>query len=164
MNCISELLKLKGDKEFFIFNYEDRKTAIEGGGLYKNYEYLIVLNDFGSRCGYVALPTGHPYASDTENFYKWDIECHGSLSFASADHALKTLLSIPCTDVWVGFDCGHHWGDKADVQNYIKYFGEDMYKRRLPIIALTFKEVCSIKDFQYVEKECMSIIDQLRVV
>ncbi len=176
MSCITEILKLKGDKEVFV--PADKWIAVEGGGSYKDYEYLIVMNTIGHRCGYVAIPPEHLYSQTTEeertlfgnNKYKhWDynsldIDVHGGLTFMSPEHGLKKLLPILCKDMWIGFDCGH-FNDKCDVKMFRKYFGNKMYKEKKPFFDAMkhshIELVQTVKDYDYVERQCHHIIEQL---
>lgn len=161
MSCITEILKLKGDKDFFM--PEENWIAVEGGGIYMDYEYLIVLNSNGHRCGYVALPHEHEYNNLDCDYFSLDINCHGGLTFMSSEHGLKDLLPIKCNDIWIGFDCGHY-SDKCDVKAFTKYYGEKQAEERTSFFAsldLIMGDMKSIKDFHYAEKECKSIIEQL---
>jgi hypothetical protein len=180
MSCITEILKLKGDKEFFVPLTEDGEAwiSVEGGGSYKDYEYLIVLNKSGHRCGYVAIPNDHKYSrSPKENnelingktyasyhYENLDIDCHGGLTFMGPDHDLKFLVETKCKDIWIGFDCGHYL-DLADVEAFKKYFGQKEYEDKksfFTIINHYDKRGSGIvRAYDYVEKECKSIIDQL---
>jgi len=179
MSCITEILKLKGDKEVLLPLDSDGKpwVAVEGGGKYKDYEYLIVLNQSGHRCGYVAIPSGHKYdltpleerefmgrKREHYDYDSLDINCHGGLTFMERNHSLKKLLSTPCNDFWIGFDCGHCW-DHSDVEAFTKYFGEEEAKEKKTFFDAMnlqdFEETGSVKTYQYVEAQCQSIIDQL---
>ena len=169
MSCITEILKLKGNNDYFV--PEGSWTSVEGGGTYNDHEYLIVLNTNGHRCGYVALKPEHPYSKLTanlENTFKTydydslDIDVHGGLTFMSPSHDLKNLLPTPCNDMWIGFDCGHY-GDFCDTEAFKKYFGAERFDRKESFFKFMndgFQNK-SIKDFNYVEKECHSVIDQL---
>lgn len=146
MSCITELLKIKGDAPALPINGH---VVIEGGGIYKNHEYLITFTHLGHRCGYVAI-------ADCEVKYVDGIKCHGGVTFDGRDHAAKNLLDISCNDFWVGFDAAH-FGDKGCAETAIKYF-PDSNK------AATFAvddEFSTHKTYEYMEGECKSIIDQL---
>lgn len=172
MSCITEILKLKGDKDALI--PEGNWIAVEGGGTYKNHEYLIVLNTNGHRCGYVAIQPDHPFSQTPEEersfmggrpykHYDYDslnINCHGGLTFMSPKHGLKDLLTVPCNDMWIGFDCGHH-GDRCDTEAFKKYYGEDLYDEKESFFNAMNSYDATAKGFHYVEKECQYIIDQL---
>ena len=174
MSCITEILKLKGNKEVLLDLDKDGKPwiAVEGGGTYKDYEYLIVLNHMGHRCGYVAIPPGHKannvgqrqntFTKDYElDYFNLNIECHGGLTFGSNKHGLKRLLSTPCTDHWIGFDCGHLY-DKSDLEALEKYYGEGYAENRKKYEHKFFDDVNSeIRSYRYAENECKKIIEQL---
>ena len=160
MSCITEILKLKGDKEFLL---EPGHVAVEGGGTYKDHEYLIVLNSMGHRCGYVALKPEHKYSQSGCDYDSLDIQCHGGLTFMASDHHLKVLLPIPCNDIWIGFDCGHY-NDLSDEEAFRKYYGEELYKKKEYFFnSKVDYGNTTVKDFDYAEDECHSIIDQLIV-
>lgn len=176
MSCITEILKLKGDKDVLV--PYGNWIAVEGGGKYKDHEYLIVLNTNGYRCGYVAIPPQHKYSQTSEVDYSFpgfagqkdydydslDIECHGGLTFMSPNHHLKHLLPIQCTDMWIGFDCGHYL-DRCDVQKFKEYFGEEEHEKKEPFFSTMDHSDAglhqTIKGYNYVEQECHSIIEQL---
>jgi hypothetical protein len=172
MSCITEILKLKGENDVFI--PEGNWIAVEGGGIYKDCEYLIVLNSNGHRCGYVAIPSFHPASKtplETRDFFGepyehydydgLDIDCHGGLTFMSPTHGLKKLLPIACNDMWIGFDCGHH-GDSCDIQAFKKYFGEELAREKVSFFdAMNFGGESDVKDFNYAQEQCHYIIDQL---
>ena len=171
MSCITEILKLKGDKEVLLPVGENGHPwiAVEGGGMYREYEYLIVLNKSGHRCGYVAIPPDHPannvgdrtntYNKDTElDYCALDIDCHGGLTFGGKHHGMKDLLTTKCEDNWIGFDCGHYY-DEHDFECVKKYYGQDSYE-----VIMKYRITCgdrTVRRYGYVEKECKSIIDQL---
>jgi hypothetical protein len=173
MSCITEILNLKGDKDVLV-DYDDKNNpwvAVEGGGTYQGYEYLIVLNTLGHRCGYVAIPPKHPYANtpmekrefmgkvrEHYDYDSLDINCHGGLTFMKPDHGLKALLSIPCTDLWIGFDCGHCY-DASDYDAMEKYFGKEYKENKLRYCSRDEDNI--VRSFDYVEMECQSIIHQL---
>lgn len=160
MSCITEILRLKGNNDFI--ECPGGGVGAEGGGSYKGYEYLITLNDQGIRCGYVALPSYHIY-TNSSSYNDLDIEVHGSLTFMDSHHPLKDLLSIPCTDIWIGFDCGHGY-DIFDGDKVKQYFGEKIHTRNADFFKMmneiSFRKK-TLKDFWYAERACHSIIDQL---
>lgn len=166
MSCITEILKLKGDKEFMTVENKpgEKWVTVEGGGRHKQYEYLIVLNTQGHRCGYVAVPPEHEYSA-----LQKEISVHGGITFADDDHALKSLLSAPCKDLWLGFDCGHS-NDLCDLKAVRKYYGDklaDYILEHMPFMVHGFGKKDTrlfrpkIRDYSYVEGECKSMIEQL---
>lgn len=170
MSCISQILKKLPDEGCLVIgDKENTDFALEGGGIYKNYEYVIILNGLGHRCGYVAIPPEHPfdkipkpdndYCRDGDlDYSEMDIECHGGLTFASRNHGLKSELNITCNDAWIGFDCGHY-DDGIDFDAMRKYYGDEYTEK----LRSTLYVLCdgTVKDFDYVANECKSIIDQL---
>lgn len=70
------------------------------------FQWMIIHNGRGYRCGYVRLPLGHPWHGKSYGDDAIDsVNCHGGITFADAD--------VPCdapgpdTDWWIGFDCAH---------------------------------------------------------
>lgn len=155
MSCISKILELKVEpieKDFI-----DKLNVIpEGGGIYNGYEYLVTFSPNGFRCGYVAIPSSHPIEKEIAAAeYDVDVECHGGVTFNSPNHGLKKRLELFCADNWIGFDCGHYY-DGFDIDSYSKYYGPnpDKFKGWHNLDG-------DVRDFNYVESECKSIIDQL---
>lgn len=159
MSCITKLLEIKGEKEFLPCHSQ---SGIEGGGVYKGYEYIISFTSMGHRCGYVAIPDG--ICGNYE-----DLDCHGGITFEGNDHGFKDLLDTPCADLWVGFDAAH-CDDLGNLETAMKYFGHIEQSRRSiealnsvteqSYIAL-HKLGCVHRTYEYMEKECHHIIDQL---
>jgi len=156
MSCITKLLEIKGDKDILPIH---EQCVIEGGGNYKGFEFLITFTSHGTRCGYVAIPDG--FGGSLSSIY-----CHGGVTFEGRDHGAKDLLPIPCNDTWIGFDCAHY-GDSNDLELAKKYFGGG---RRFDILMEIHKDVEALevtdpffshKTYEFVEKECQYIIDQL---
>ncbi len=153
MSCITQLLEMKGEKEYLPVHDH---VVIEGGGVYKDYEYLVVFTDSGHRCGYVAIPSGTRYNSD--NLY-----VHGGITFEDESHAAKDILPIPCNDTWLGFDAAH-CDDHPDFDLARKIFG-DQHKRydileECPHPIMRFEGI-SHKSYKYMEDQCKYLIDQL---
>lgn len=155
MGNITQILALKGNKPFL--NFDDR-FAIEGGGTYKDYEYLIFLTNLGIRCGYIALPFEHQLNND-----ELSINCHGEIVFFEAYHPAHEILEESLDEDWIGFHCGLSTDcrDWAACKEYFKdkkqiVIGEKLF----PNLEGT-NENRSLKDFYFVEEQCKSIIDQL---
>ncbi len=156
MSCITKLLEIKGDREILPIH---RRAVIEGGGRYKDFEYLVTFTQYGTRCGYVAIPDG--FRGNTSN-----IDCHGGVTFEDRDHGAKDLLPIACNDLWIGFDCAH-FGDMRCGETAKKYFPDDPQVDLMNEVHTDVHEMemrdphCSHKTYEFVEQECQSIIDQL---
>src|ERR1700691_3384773 len=102
MSCIPKLLELKGDKEFLPVH---DNIVIEGGGKYKDYDYLITFVDYGHRCGYVAIPPLHPVYNDKSDYPHFSV--HGGITFFEESRFAEELLNHKCADKWIGFDACH---------------------------------------------------------
>ncbi len=162
MGCISEILRITTDKNLFKTG-DLRSVIVEGGGIYKDYEYLITFVDRGHRCGYVAIDKTNKYYGKDLTRYDENIvlEVHGGITFHNGSHMLKSLLIHPCEDQWLGFDAAHSM-DKPCLKTAKKYFGESPY---LTFVSdLDYKGITGIKHrtFKYMEKECKNLIEQLR--
>lgn len=164
MSCITKLLEAKGSKEFYIC---ENGVALEGGGIYRDYEWCVVLNDIGHRCGYVALPSSHPLHGKEYMQIDYDLDVHGGLTFSEHSH----LIESECNDWWLGFDAGHMIYDKADLEAFEKYYqlNKEDYDRIKKMDNLYdnfekdgFKGVKrTVKDFEFMRNECERLIDQL---
>ena len=159
MSCITKLLQIKGDKPFLACHSQ---AGIEGGGTYKGYEYLISFTSMGHRCGYVAIPDAVAGNYD-------DISCHGGITFEANDHGFKDLLDTPCGDLWIGFDAAH-CNDLGNLDTAMKYFGDIPHAKRSietlkSVIEDGYRSLadlgCIHRTFEYMERECHHIIDQL---
>lgn len=166
MSCITEILKLKGDKPFLATPNDE--IVVEGGGVYKNYEYLITFTAMGHRCGYVAINADHPvYGTDqvcsSDGF---DLSAHGGITFHQQESVIKTMLKTPCQDEWLGFDAAHCY-DTGCVETAEKYFGLTEFVKHMKGNSFyTDKTEChgmgiTHKTFTYMEQECFKLIDQL---
>lgn len=154
MTCIAKLLELKGDKDF-ILSPKNKDVAIEGGGSYKGYDYLITLNDFGIRCGYVAIPKTHGLYNSDEDYPDYCV--HGGVTFFGEPH----LIESDCGDKWIGFDAAHAY-DAHDLKKIEQYFGEQNESFRF-MMSRDYYTACNdpVRDFDYMETECRNLIDQL---
>lgn len=146
MGCITKLL------ESGVERVNLKGSWVEGGGVYKGYEYLMVLNHRGNRCGYVAINENHPLYN-SEGYP--DLEMHGGCSYFD-----KQMTESTCTDKWIGFDCGHAF-DAQDLDALEKYNPEraSYYKEDNLRFRPCYDEVVRTKG--YVEENCKGIIDQL---
>lgn len=166
MSCISEVLKIKGNKEFMPFP-ESTGLVIEGGGEHKGYEYLITFTEMGHRCGYVAINPDHPcYKKDLVSNGDFDVSVHGGVTFHREEHAIKKMLKHPCSDEWIGFDAAHY-NDRACIRTAEKYFGsENTFIKHAKTSDFYMKpdffgDIVIHRTFEYMEQECKNLIDQL---
>lgn len=149
MGCISRLLA-SGDKRV----NEGGGSFVEGGGVYKDYEYLVVLNPHGHRCGYVAISKDHPlYEKEGSNVI--DLEIHGGCTFFEPQ-----MTEYKCSDKWIGFDCGHS-GDARDINTLQKYDADMADRYHSYDESLFSYRPQIIRTKEYVEEQCKGIINQL---
>lgn len=166
MSCITKILEIKGSKEYILAT---DGVVIEGGGIYKDYEYIITFNDMGFRCGYVALDPDHLlYDKDCTSVYKESdpsyVTAHGGITFHDTHSIVKKILGYECLDKWLGFDAGHCY-DLVDLKSVHKYFPNlrEAKKDYVLEMAKLFERDREIKirTFSYMEDECKQLIDQL---
>lgn len=153
MSCITQLLEMKGDREYLPIN---EHVVIEGGGTYKDFEYLIVFTHSGHRCGYVALPDGFRYKTDALNV-------HGGITFEKEYHSAKDLLPVHCNDMWLGFDAAH-CDDHPCYDTAQKIFGEN--KKHYDLLKQYHEPLMRYpgifhRSYDYMENECKYLINQL---
>lgn len=168
MSCITEILKKKGDAEVLYVPREDRSMdlVIEGGGLYKDHEYLITFNDMGFRCGYVALPIGHKFYENNLMDDDEELSVHGGVTFHEQHGLVEDVLGKQCADKWIGFDAGHCY-DIVDLESTLKYFPDLKETRKDHVVSMSHIFECrhdedsEIRTFKYMEQECKNLIDQL---
>jgi len=142
---------MDNEKAYAVDKAMRHRVKVECCGAYKGYDYICVLvKELGHRCGYVRLPTSHPFFGvDYDKIYEIrDVECHGGLTFSGKLGWLKD-------GYWIGFDCGHA-GD-GRVYDYMDSEKAKMWKR-----MEDFQDEIRSKD--YVEEECRAIIDQVKQV
>ena len=132
-------------------NYDERPFAVvEKQFNYKGHDCLCTFSIRGVRCGYVSV-------TDKEKPYDdYDIDCHGGLTF---DGELPDYYK-PKANYYIGFDCGH-CRDGADYDQAVKYNlitqSEADYSKKL----FSYLSDYPVRDLDYVEANCRSIVDQL---
>lgn len=160
MSCITEILNKKGTQKYLVYDH----NAVEDGGIYKNYEWLITFTYMGHRCGYVAIPTSHPlHDKDVNDDEISDLEVHGGISFHGDPNRIIDIDS-KCGDIWIGFDAAHA-GDGKDYK-----LSNKLWKGREDINQILFdsyniiRDRYTIKDREYMQKECEELIDQIALL
>ena len=155
MSCITEILKVKGDKPYLV----KKHLAVETGGTYKNYEYLITFTNRGHRCGYVAINKNHPlHGKDLMGVDSFiDLEVHGGVTFNKpGKHVIDAVLEkSDCDDIWIGFDAIHS-ADRPDFDLAGKLWSNK--------ISESYKDCWldgKIRSKIYMERECKKLIEQL---
>lgn len=122
---------------------------------------LIVRNDLGSLCGYVAVERGHPlYGKDYDDVENVDV--HGGLTYADpcrGGSEESAVCHIPepgkSDDVWwLGFDCAHAWDITPAIAGM--FAARNIPKREFPDT--------SYKTVGFVTAECASLAQQLKAM
>lgn len=92
-----------------------RPDALLAKGVHDGYEWEVVSNHSGFRCGYVRVPQGHPWHGsgygDVRTAAGDYPDVHGGLTFAA--HDTDCGKGGEDSAWWLGFDCAHG-GDAAD--------------------------------------------------
>lgn len=78
-------------------------SCVLAKGTHDGYEFNVTHNNFGFRCGYVRIPSGHPWHG--KNYDELWPDVHGGLTFSEADTPCDE--PGPDTSWWLGFDCAH---------------------------------------------------------
>ena len=130
--------------------YERPFAVVEKQFNYKGHDCICIFSIRGVRCGYVSV-------TDKEKPYDdYEIDCHGGLTF---DGELPDYYK-PKADYYIGFDCGHYC-DGVDYDQAVKYNlieqSEADYNKKL----FSYLDDCPVRDLDYVEAICRSIVDQL---
>jgi len=86
-----------------------RPNAVLTTGKHLGFEWQVIHNGMGFRCGYVKIPLGHPWYKKDYNDIEVDV--HGGLTFTESDVLCEK--SGPDDGWWIGFDCAHA-DDKPD--------------------------------------------------
>lgn len=81
----------------------DRPQHVLGSGIHEGFEWMVVQNGCGYRCGYVKVLPGHPWHG--KGYDEIDPSCHGGLTFAHAD--TECGKGGQDNGWWLGFDCAH---------------------------------------------------------
>jgi hypothetical protein len=114
-------------------------TTVEREWTYKGYDCRVSYTDMGFRCGYVAIPEGHPYhGTDYSNIV---MSVHGGLTFCG---------HIEDTRWWIGFDCAHH-NDAPDPQIQAVEYGARFFG--------FFQG--TIRTLDYCILQCQYMVDQM---
>lgn len=83
---------------------------------------------------------------------------HGSLTYSGDNDGTYPVESNLW---WLGFDCAHY-GDGKDLELVLKYWGENpMIQKRIEIEKEYGISDYPIRSKEYVEQECMSLVDQI---
>lgn len=161
--------------------------VVEKEFVYADLPCIVTFNDMGFRCGYVGVPTKHPwYGKNYDDLTKIDkrflvgqpIGDRGiltALKFAMNDErkeaAIDEIINVhgsltysgsghPVDDEYwyFGFDCGHY-GDASDIKSMHEYFPE----RAAFIEQFGYFTDGEIRTLDYCIEQCISLAEQLNV-
>lgn len=113
-------------------------------------------NRFGSWCGYVGVPVGHPYYG--EDYDDLDVVVHGGLTYASKCQGDLCHTPEPgeSDDVWwLGFDCGHAWDKSPGMDATLRKVGVD------PVALEASDFRMAYRTLEYVREETENLAEQL---
>lgn len=72
---------------------KDYQNHLLASGTHLGFDWFVLHNGMGYRCGYVKIPVGHPWFG--KDYNSLDVDVHGGLTYG------------PDEEGWVGFDCAH---------------------------------------------------------
>ena len=133
----------------------DRPDDVLAEGEHLGFQWVVVNNGLGYRCGYARVPLGHPWHGKSHD--DLNVEVHGGLTFAEAD--------VPCdapgadTDWWLGFDCAHAFdAPDPELARSCSDSGPSLYL--LNFLAEGGNNCYAVRTQAYVESECRSLCQQ----
>ena len=128
-------------------------------GTHRGFDYLILSNDLGFRCGYVRIPESHPFFD--KHYDEMDVTVHGGLTFGG----FCEKDSLWGEGFWIGFDCGHCY-DLPDpdemnretllAQKHMKKFNKAIDQ----LTRVTGGSPRKIRSAGYVESQCRHLAEQ----
>ncbi len=116
--------------------------------------------DSGHWCGYVGVPSTHPFYKSDEP-YSLDLNCHGGITYGDICNPESGICHIPekgmPEDVyWLGFDA-HHSGDLAPM--------DSVWRRIAGLPENSFYSTLaprdSYKTAEYMIDECKQLAEEL---
>lgn len=130
---------------------------------YKGFPLLMVRNTrvTGSWCGYVGVPSSHPFYKTNYNEIG-NVDVHGGLTYS--DKCRADICHEPkkgeSDDIWwLGFDCSH-CDDISPKMGATMEFLRKQMGQTMPSILGSYGKYRNVK---YVKKECQRLADQLVV-
>ena len=132
----------------------DHGGGVLSAGVHDGYRWLVGHNGMGVRCGYVAVPPGHPWhGRDTADLEA--VEVHGGITY-----------SAPAGGAWwVGFDCGHA-RDRPDGTLPLNEEGQFLVDADADLHRwldrLEGGPRAEVRTTEFVEAECRSLCEQAR--
>lgn len=129
---------------------------------------IMVRNDMGNWCGYVAVEPGHPaHGKDYEDV---DVDVHGGLTFSASCNETGAIERSVCHvpepgkpgDVWwLGFDTAHAWDVIPFMVGYSQEHGLSYRSATGDLPKRPGWPATTYKDAGYVRRECERLAAQL---
>lgn len=105
-------------------------------GEHEGFQWAVLHNGMGFRCGYVCIPENHPWFEESD----LNVEVHGGITYSQSSHDGSW---------WIGFDCAHSSdAPDPDLPGYDRIGGNYCDGR--------------IKTQSYVERECKHLCNQAK--
>lgn len=103
-------------------NEPDRVDFVHAG-----FSCFILRNHLGSWCGYVGVPSSHPYYE--KDYDDCDVDVHGGLTYAAKCGSV--VCHIPEKDMpddvwWLGFDTGHYMDLSPSIEGLRSKYPHDL--------------------------------------
>lgn len=164
MTLIEKILEMKGDKPNGLL--ED--FAVEGGGKYKELEYIIIFRSMGFRCGYVLIPKDHQLYDLPEGYGGLPelekLNVHGGITFNGyMEDLLEQITELPKDQkkiYLIGFDACHEY-DGYDFDARDKIWTSKLLPPREFFLETQSNFLITIKSYEFMEAQCKHLIDQL---
>lgn len=144
---------------------EDCGCEVEIDSTYKGVRYVVLFQSMGHRCGYIGLTDSEvdilrmlDDEYDDDGYGYSGFEVHGGVTYYA--HGLE---DIDDTLNWYGFDCRHS-GDLPNYKQALEYglITVDEYNDMIYMEIRDSKYNNVYRELDYVEKECKSMIDQIK--
>lgn len=128
------------------------------------FEWLVLHNGRGYRCGYIKIPLGHPWYG--KHYDELHVDVHGGLTY-SRDYLAGYNKNQEKDWWWLGFDCGHV-GDEPDPElpgaNIGKYGPFNIMSELLEFSDIACSKPrnleSGVRTQEYVEDECRKLCEQ----
>lgn len=93
-----------------------------------DYEFLLNRSHLGALCGYVGVPSWHPWYQ--KHYDSVDASVHGGLTYSGSCHGVICHTG-PQEVWWLGFDCAHYMDQIPAMKSImpdVANFGGSSYK------------------------------------
>lgn len=139
-----------------------RPDDVLSQGEHAGFQWMVIHNGRGYRCGYVRLPMGHPWHGMNYDDISLVAEMHGGCTFAERDEECGKGGDDDAW--WIGFDCCHD-GDLQDPSLPSTSHMLSLLDELVLGLGNLFSKGpggfdCAIRTQEYVESQCQSLCDQ----